>query len=599
MNTYDIEIGKMNVTNFMSIGPTVEFDFSGRNKMNFVYGENKDVPGERNGCGKTVIFGEALLFAMFGETCREIKNEYIAHRQMPKGTQVRVDLKLKIKEQQYEIESGMDMPYCNTFFRLYKILEDGSKESLSRASIKETRLYFEKEIIKTNCETFKNSVILSATDSSNFFKLKKSDKREFAEAMFNLIIFGKMLICVRKDANALDKEIVSTRNMLINLRDNEIQYNDHLKNHETERTEYKKNLEVKLTETKASLERANIIHNEYEIKHKEYSEIKTSFEGIESLRTKLDAALSISNNDILHYTELMNKHKEILDIVCDDCKLNVKREKVDIHEEGLKKAQDNIKKCNEGLEALKKKEEELFKIAKNSFDAKVKADQAYRQIRTSIETISNINNSIKNLEKQISTTEEIASPFKKLLEECQEKIKMEDSKLLGFIENRKNLEAMEQVVSDEGAKKFIVKDLVNIQNSMIRKYLDEMGGMYTCVFDGSFNCEFLTDSGPCMYYNFSFGETSRIDISVLLAFRDVLLNLGSLRCNVLILDEFMDNGLDTYGVNSLVKILKNSIVKECQSVYLISHRECFSEEDFDSFIEVQKRGGFTYLRAIS
>ena len=102
-----------------------------------------------------------------------------------------------------------------------------------------------------------------------------------------------------------------------------------------------------------------------------------------------------------------------------------------------------------------------------------------------------------------------------------------------------------------------------------------------------------------MYYNFSFGETSRIDISVLLAFRDVLLNLGSLRCNVLILDEFMDNGLDTYGVNSLVKILKNSIVKECQSVYLISHRECFSEEDFDSFIEVQKRGGFTYLRAIS
>ena len=58
-------------------------------------------------------------------------------------------------------------------------------------------------------------------------------------------------------------------------------------------------------------------------------------------------------------------------------------------------------------------------------------------------------------------------------------------------------------------------------------------------------------------------------------------------------DEVLDQGLDEYAINSIIKILKE-IAKD-QTVYVISHRECVTPEDFNDIITVQKWNGYTTL----
>lgn len=56
--------------------------------------------------------------------------------------------------------------------------------------------------------------------------------------------------------------------------------------------------------------------------------------------------------------------------------------------------------------------------------------------------------------------------------------------------------------------------------------------------------------------NFSEGEKSRIDLAILLAWREIAKLKNSAHCNLLILDEIFDSSLDSVGVDDLMKVLR-------------------------------------------
>ena len=58
------------------------------------------------------------------------------------------------------------------------------------------------------------------------------------------------------------------------------------------------------------------------------------------------------------------------------------------------------------------------------------------------------------------------------------------------------------------------------------------------------------------YENFSEGEKMRIDLSLLLAWREIARAKNSINCNLLILDEVFDSSLDSVGMDELMKLLK-------------------------------------------
>ena len=91
--------------------------------------------------------------------------------------------------------------------------------------------------------------------------------------------------------------------------------------------------------------------------------------------------------------------------------------------------------------------------------------------------------------------------------------------------------------------------------------------------------------------NLSRGEKTRLMLSLSFAFRDVYEKLND-GINLLFIDELMDNGLDTNGVESAVKVLKRMNRESKRNIFLISHRDELIGR-IDDVLYVRKEGGFT------
>jgi DNA repair exonuclease SbcCD ATPase subunit len=75
------------------------------------------------------------------------------------------------------------------------------------------------------------------------------------------------------------------------------------------------------------------------------------------------------------------------------------------------------------------------------------------------------------------------------------------------------------------------------------------------------------------------------------AFRDVWESLYR-PINTLFIDELIDSGLDTMGVENAIAILKDMSRRRQKSIWLVSHREELAGR-VPSVLKVIKEGGFT------
>ena len=62
---------------------------------------------------------------------------------------------------------------------------------------------------------FLRTILLTSEQNYNFFNLKKQDKKDFIEKLFDIGMFGEMYAKIHKDVLQADKKIVSYQNQLV------------------------------------------------------------------------------------------------------------------------------------------------------------------------------------------------------------------------------------------------------------------------------------------------------------------------------------------------------------------------------------------------
>lgn len=587
-----IVIQNITIKNFLSIGQQTTFDFASHHDLNYVFGNNKDIEGVKNGAGKTLIFCDAILFALFGQTSRRVTLKYIPNRQMPRKTETIVSLNLLINDVLYTATSGIN--YGLPFFRLFKGTSD-----ITKSSIKETRTYFEREILKISYNIFKNSVILSSSNSSNFFGLSKAQRREFVEDIFDLNIFGDMLRMVRADINNLDREILSLQTTTKQLSSSldELKVND--ANFSKQKDKNVTDLTTKIDGKKKRIDEliieiANDTKAKSELKFENLVVLNEQLGKYKSGKERATFVIKSAEKEIKHSVDSIAKHKVVMEEICQDCRIKLEN-KLEIS-----KLNSIVETENKNIETYKQviakldSEISTLTIQVSAINAsKTKHDTLDKNIQHNNIVVEHLRSDIKELEEKLVKEQASQTVFGPLIADYTEKVRVNNEILSGFNDKRKYMDVLTHVVDEDGAKKYIIKDLIIMLNSRIRKYLNESGAAYTCIFDTGFNCEFITTTGPCSYENFSMGEQGRIDISVLFAFKDILNSLKAVDINILVLDEFLDSSLDTFAVNALIKIVKQICEQSNKTIFLISHRECIDSDDFDGIIEVQKSNGLT------
>lgn len=126
--------------------------------MNLVCGRNNDIPGAKNGTGKSNLFS-VLTYCLFGDLQNSLKNENIRNKYID-SKEVRVVVWFKIEDAQYKVASGFNKygaPYCS----ISKI-EDGNELDLTKSTIAETRKFIANEILHCDMPVFLRTVLLSS-----------------------------------------------------------------------------------------------------------------------------------------------------------------------------------------------------------------------------------------------------------------------------------------------------------------------------------------------------------------------------------------------------------------------------------------------------
>ena len=183
---------KLSISNFLSVGKEpVEIEF--KSGLHVITGINKDKEDRRNGVGKSTI-ADAIHFAIFGDTLRDLKKEFIINNKTGRDCQVELILQLRDKSTIDEVRIIRKLGPTKCF--LYINGEDKTRDSIPNT----TSVIH--DMLAASPEIFQNCVIMTINNTTPFMAKKKVEKRKFIEGIFNLEVFGDMLKEIRLDLNS-------------------------------------------------------------------------------------------------------------------------------------------------------------------------------------------------------------------------------------------------------------------------------------------------------------------------------------------------------------------------------------------------------------
>ena len=144
---------------------------------------------------------------------------------------------------------------------------------------------------------------------------------------------------------------------------------------------------------------------------------------------------------------------------------------------------------------------------------------------------------------------------------------------------------------DSFVRKRIIDQNLSYLNARLTHYLDKIGLPHNVVFKNDLQVEITELGRELDFDNLSRGERNRLILGLSFAFRDVWENLYA-PVNTLFIDELIDSGLDTMGVENSLAILKDMSRRRHKSIWLVSHREELAGR-VPSVLKVIKENGFS------
>lgn len=590
-----VNFESIQIRNFLSIGDEpVQVNFT--KGLNIITGINKDKSERRNGVGKSTI-ADAIYFAIFGDTLRDIKKENIANNVTNKQPEVIVKFNIVYNNQQteYKIHRLLNPSKCY----LYENDVDVTLDTISN-----TTKYIS-DLISATPELFQNCVIMTVNNTIPFMAKKKLEKRKFIESILNLEVFSEMLSVVRSRYNETQRELdiqcgkyeeISTQIQSLEAqrvdqsqknqeRIEKIHERTKQNNDDIDRLNEKYTTDFKMSVSDYQAQLDSLKSTLVECNNK-YDKINNSLILIKSDNTHLTKSLkSLGTQDSTcpmclqkvsdHSRELIEKERQTI-----NDKLSTNQEKTNTKQEQLKLVMSLRDKLEDNIDKIQHKINEQTIIVKDKDNVLSKITQLQEwntELSQELETLNNITDTHKILIDELDTR---LQQSQQIISEQKDQINLID--IARF------------VVSEEGVKSYIVRQIIQLLNAKLAQYLKKMDANCICVFNEYFEECIVNEKGnELSYFNFSGAEKKNIDLACLFAFMDIRRLQGDVAFNLNIYDELFDSSLDEKGVDLVVDILKERIEKFNETAIVISHRRDSTKIATGEIIFLEKKNGIT------
>ncbi|MFY8211105.1 MAG: AAA family ATPase [Candidatus Nanopelagicus sp.] len=577
-----ITLKTITLKNFLSIGAVtqaVDFD---RKDLTLILGENLDLGGDgaRNGTGKTSLI-QALSYALFGTPINNIRKDNLVNRTNGKGMLVTLDFNVNGTE--YKIVRGRK-PNVLKFYidSAEQVIKDDAQ-----GDSRETQTAIE-SVLNMSSDMFKHIVALN-TYSEPFLGLKSNDQRNIIEQLLGITLLSekaekiKELLRASKDQIQQEEyrvKAVQEANTRI------IEQIESLKRRQKLWVQKKQEDDTKLMSQWYQLQQLDIAA---ELKaHKDFA----AHNQLVKDRTDVQRLLARAELDLDKETKQVSKLKKEIELLkkheCYACGQSMHDDK---HEQVLaakeKALQEAALQCittSGEVETLMQAFSLLgvsgpvplcfYDTEQQAFDHASKMDSLSAQIKTRAADTDPYSEQITDMEQ--TALQEIKFDTINALTKTMEHQKF----LLDLLTSK-----------DSFVRKKIIEQNLSYLNARLTHYLDKIGLPHQVIFLNDLTVE-ITELGREMdFYNLSRGEMNRVILALSWAFRDVWESLYT-PINVLFIDELLDNGTDSSGVENSLVVLKDMCRTRQKSVWLISHKEDLISR-VSSVLKVIKENGFS------
>ena len=577
-----IQIKNLTVKNFMSVGNATQgIDFD-RNDLTLVLGENLDLGGDgsRNGTGKTTIIN-ALSYALYGNALSNIRKDNLVNKTNAKHMLVSLDF--SVGSQDYRIERGRKP----NVLKFYVNHEAQAAADEAQGDSRETQDAIE-HILGMSHDMFKHVLALN-TYTEPFLSLKANEQRIIIEQLLGITQLSERADRV-KELNRQTKDAISQEEFRIRaVQEANKRIEEQIESLRKRQTLWlKKQTEdcANFAQAITDLEHINI---DVEIQaHRDLDAYHVKKKSIDDLNLWIR---QIATDDIKLQKQKQQLDKDLKEIQqhrCFACG-------TEIHDNSLDKVRADREKSLQEIALQLLANDTQRQEHQDTLSELGPLGTAPTVFYDTLENALNHRNTLSTLKNSLETRQNEVDPYGEQISDMQgqalQTVSYDTLNDLTRLQEHQDFLLKLLTSKDSFVRKKIIDQNLSYLNQRLTHYLDRIGLPHTVKFQNDLSVSIEELGRELDFDNLSRGERTRLILSMSWAFRDVWESLYH-PINLLFIDELMDNGLDTQGVENGLALLKKMSRERHKSIWLVSHKDELAGR-VENILKVIKENGFT------
>lgn len=575
----------------MSVGnQTQGVDFDNQ-RLTLVLGENLDQGGDdagsRNGTGKTTLIN-ALSYGLFGEALTKIRRENLVNKTNNKN--MLVTLTFEKDGVKYRIERGRRPNTLRYFINdsEQEITDESQGDSrMTQAAIN--------HMLGLSHSMFKHILALN-TYTEPFLSMSANEQKDIIEQLLGITLLSEKAELL-KDKIRVTKEDMAMENARlegIKMSNEKIKETINSLSNKEKIWNTQKNLDIeKLTKSITELESVDIdqeleAHQQLE----DWSKINNELKQLQKDKSSLEMTLLQSDKTVNKVGQDLDKLHD--KATCYACGQELHNDKFcEIQRKLEEEYGDAVNYSQSIMDEIAVIEEAIKLLGTQP----PRPDTFYNTIKEAYEHRQYLETYKSTLKNKEAEQNPYVDQITELSTEALQELDWSEVNRLQTLKDHQEFLLKLLTNKDSFIRKKIIDQNLAFLNNRLTHYLTALGLPHTVTFKNDLSVEITMLGQDLDFDNLSRGERNRLILGLSFAFRDVWESLYQ-DINLLFIDELIDSGLDTAGVESSIAILKRMSRERGKSIYLISHRDELMGR-VNNTLKVIKENGFTsYSNAV-
>jgi DNA repair exonuclease SbcCD ATPase subunit len=577
-----ITLKNITLRNFLSIGQVTQAVDFNRKDLTLILGENLDLGGDgaRNGTGKTTLI-QGLSYALFGVPINDIRKDNLVNRTNTKN--MMVTLEFNVNGTEYKIERGRK-PNVLKFY-VNSIQERTSEDQ--QGENKETQHAIER-VINMSPEMFRHIVVLN-TYSQPFLALKANEQKDIIEQLLGITLLSEKAEVIKEMIRTSKDNIQQEEFNIKAIEEANKRVKEQIESTKRRQKLWKMKHDEDLEKLAIDYQRLITIDIAVELQsHKDLTTYNEKRKAIDDLNKLIARCVADEAKEEKLISKLTKEISDLKNHTCYACGQEFHDTK---HESVLNEKVKSLQEAS--LQALATNTQYLENTQALQ-ELGVLGTMPITHYDTEAEAVKH-SSQLENLIKDIERKSEEVDPYSEQISEMENQALQEISfdRINVYTKTMEHQKFLLDLLSskDSFVRKKIIDQNLSYLNARLTHYLDKIGLPHNVIFKNDLQVEITELGRELDFDNLSRGERNRLILGLSFAFRDVWENLYS-PINTLFIDELIDSGLDTMGVENSIAILKDMSRRRQKSIWLVSHREELAGR-VPSVLKVVKENGFT------